>query len=376
MTVPRSSPRELTMPAHSVRQQANDSAAAPPLISVIIPNFNYDAYVGAAIDSALNLDWPRVEVIVIDDGSTDNSRAVLAQYGSRITTIFQENSGQLVACNKGFALSRGEIVIVLDSDDVLHPSLVRELVAIWTPRVSKVQVQMRTIDARGEPTGSVFPQYPVVPRPDQIRKWAARSSAYPTPPGSGNAYSRWFLECIFPLSDTCGTANDSYSLAAAPFLGDVLTIAKPLVSYRVHGKNQGALLRLDARQFERQMTRARLRRRYACRIAKDVGLELSEDAVNRSLTYLCYRISSLKVAPATHPIPKDSALRSLFDLSLAFFVPQGVALKARLSILLWGYAVCLLPSTLAGQLILWRFAPSARPRTLKHLLTKLRVVRA
>ncbi len=190
-------------------------------------------------------------------------------------------------------------MIFLDSDDVLAPSLAREAYAVWTPRVSKVQVQMRCIDARGHFMGNVFPQFHKVPTPEEIRTWAATSSAYPTPPGSGNVYARWFLESIFPLYDTCGTANDSYCLAAAPFLGDVVTVAKPLVSYRVHGRNQGALLNLDVRQFERQMTRARLRRKYACSIARSIGLELREDAVDRSFTYLCYRASSLKMAPGS-----------------------------------------------------------------------------
>lgn len=347
-----------------------------PLISVIIPNYNYEAYLGEAIDSALNLDWPRVEVIVIDDGSTDGSRAVLERYGTRIKTILQENSGQLVACNKGLTLSQGEIVIFLDSDDVLAPSLAREAYAVWTPRVSKVQVQMRCIDARGHFMGNVFPQFHKVPTPEEIRTWAATSSAYPTPPGSGNVYARWFLERIFPLYDLCGTANDSYCLAAAPFLGDVVTVAKPLVSYRVHGRNQGALLNLDVRQFERQMTRARLRRKYACSIARSIGLELREDAVDRSFTYLCYRASSLKMAPGKHPLANDSALRCLLDITRAFFTPQGLSLRARVSMLVWGWAVCLLPAFLASRLILWRFAPSARPPTLKTLLGRLKVVRA
>lgn len=364
------------MSAELVPMRTETREAELPLISVIIPNFNYEAYVGAAIDSALGLDYPRIEVIVIDDGSTDRSRSVIASYGDRIRTIFQENSGQLVACNKGFALSRGEIVIFLDSDDVLDPSLSREVLALWTPSVSKVQVQMRTIDARGKSTGSVFPQYPYLPTPEDVRRWAARSSAYPTPPGSGNVYSRWFLERIFPLHDTCGTANDSYSVAAAPFLGDVLTIAKPLVFYRVHGRNQGALLELDVRQFQRQLIRAQLRRRYACSIAGSVGLHLREDAVNRSLTYLAYRAGSLKLARETHPIAGDTAARCLIHLLVAFFVPQGVSFKARASLLLWGCAVCVAPAALARRLVLWRFAPHARPRALKHLLTKLRVVRA
>ena len=125
-----------------------------PLVSVIITNYNYGSYVAQAIDSALRLDWPHVEVIVVDDGSTDDSRTVLAGYGSRITTILQENSGQLVGTNKALAQARGEIVIMLDADDVLQPALMREVMAVWTPSTSKVQVQMQTIDAQGRPVGT------------------------------------------------------------------------------------------------------------------------------------------------------------------------------------------------------------------------------
>jgi hypothetical protein len=346
-----------------------------PLISVVIPNYNYEDYVGQAIDSALNLDWPNVEVIVIDDGSTDGSREVIGRYGERIQTIFQENSGQLVGCNKGLALSRGEIVIFLDSDDVLHPELAREAMAVWTPKVSKVQVQMRSIDAQGRPNGSYFPQYHLVPTPHDVRRWATHAAAYPTPPGSGNVYARWFLERIFPLVDVAGTANDSYCLAAAPFLGDVITIAKPLVSYRVHGKNQGALSSLDARQFPRQMVRARQRRAYAQQVAQAAGIELSADAINSSLTYLCYRLGSWVLAPQDHPLPGDSRWRVLKDITAAVFVPQGLTLKARVAILVWAWAVALAPAVLGRKLILWRFAPATRPQQLRRWMTRLRVIK-
>ncbi len=234
---------------------------------------------------------------------------------------------------------------------------------------------MRTIDAHGVPTGSFFPQYHVVPTAGDIRAWSTETTAYPTPPGSGNAYSRWFLEKIFPLHDICGTANDSYCLAAAPYLGDVLTIAKPLVSYRVHGKNQGALSTLDARQFARQMTRARQRQGYAMGVAASVGLKLDAHAVDRSLTYLCYRLGSLKLAPESHPLPGDSTFSVLKDVSVAFTAPQGLSGKARWAILLWAWAVGVSPGPLAGKLILWRFAPATRPQALRRWMTKLRIVK-
>ncbi len=337
-------------------------------VSVIIPNYNYGDYVGAAIQSALDLDWPDVEVIVVDDGSTDHSRDVIAGFGDRISVIEQENAGQLVACNKAFARSRGEIVIVLDSDDLLSPALMREVAAVWTPRVSKVQVQMRVIDAAGRPTGSFYPQYAVVPSPRQARAWMLATCAYPTPPGSGNVCARWFLERIFPLREVCGKANDTYSIAAAPLLGEVVTLAKPLVSYRVHGRNQGALSRLDLHQFERQMTRSLQRYEYARAIAAQAGLALAKDAINRSVSYLAYRLASLRLAPSRHAIAGDTRFRILRDFVAASFTPQGLSLRERYLLLAWAAVVAASPAALAARLVLWRFASVARPKALRTLL--------
>lgn len=343
-------------------------------VSVIIPNYNYGDYLGAAIQSALDLDWPGVEVIVVDDGSTDHSRAVIASFGSRIAAILQENSGQLVACNKAFARSCGDIVIFLDSDDLLAPSLVREVVAVWNRRVSKVQVQMRVIDAAGKPTGSYFPQYAVVPSPQQLRAAMLAACSYATPPGSGNIYSRWFLERIFPLQETCGKANDTYSIAAAPLLGDVITIPKALVCYRVHDRNQGALSRLDVHQFERQMTRALQRYAYARAVAVRAGLAMADGAVNRGVYYLSYRIASLKLAPSKHAIEGDRLSRILCDFAVASVTPQGLSQRERLLIFAWAVTVALSPRPLAAKLILWRFAALSRPVTLRRLLSWLKVL--
>lgn len=106
--------------------------------SIIIPNYNYGRFVGKAIESALAVEWPDVEVIVVDDGSTDNSRAIIESFGNSITAIFQPNGTQRVACNTGFAQSSGDAVIFLDSDDVLMPSVALEAAAAWSETVSKI----------------------------------------------------------------------------------------------------------------------------------------------------------------------------------------------------------------------------------------------
>lgn len=98
------------------------------LVSILINNYNYGRFLSKAIDSALAQTHPCKEVIVVDDGSTDNSREVIAGYGEKITAIFQENGGQAVAFNTGFVASQGEIICFLDADDFFYPEKVTEIV--------------------------------------------------------------------------------------------------------------------------------------------------------------------------------------------------------------------------------------------------------
>src|SRR4051812_9049768 len=92
--------------------------------SIIIDNYNYGAFLSAAIKSALQQEYPECEVIVVDDGSTDDSREIIATYRDRITAVLKENGGQASAFNAGFRASRGDVVIFLDADDMLVPTAV------------------------------------------------------------------------------------------------------------------------------------------------------------------------------------------------------------------------------------------------------------
>ena len=92
-----------------------------PLITVVIPCYNAAAYVGDAIESALSQTYRPVEVIVIDDGSTDGSLGVIKSFGDAIRYESGPNFGVAVARNRGIHLARGELIQYLDADDVLHP---------------------------------------------------------------------------------------------------------------------------------------------------------------------------------------------------------------------------------------------------------------
>jgi glycosyltransferase involved in cell wall biosynthesis len=106
----------------------------PPLVSIIIPTWNTASYVREAVDSALAQTYQNCEVIVVDDGSTDNTKAVLGPYISakRITYMYQANTGLSGARNTGIKASHGEFIALLDSDDVFLPEKIAEQVAYLT----------------------------------------------------------------------------------------------------------------------------------------------------------------------------------------------------------------------------------------------------
>lgn len=92
-----------------------------PLVSVIVPVHNAEAYVGEALDSILSQDYPSVEVIAVDDGSCDGTATVLARYQDRVHAVSQPNQGAAAARNRGLALARGDYLAFLDGDDVWLP---------------------------------------------------------------------------------------------------------------------------------------------------------------------------------------------------------------------------------------------------------------
>lgn len=331
-------------------------------LSVVMPNYNYEAYVAAAIDSALAVQWPDVEVVVVDDGSTDRSREIIASYGDRVTAIFQDNAGPRVACNTGFAASTGDVVIFLDSDDVLEPSVAEHLARAWRPGVSKVQFPMTRIDGSGREVGGVFPALDPPPSPAQVRRWMLATAAYPTPPGSGNAYAREFLERLFPLSGRCGEDTDASTLAAAPFLGDVVTIPVPLVRYRQHGDNRSFLLLDDAR-FAEQIDQAYRRHLFALEVSGHQRDGLRPLFRGRHLLQL--RIAHHRLRPHEKPLPSDSRARLWRNAIASPFAPGPESVGHRLVVGAWSLATLAAPAPVARRLVEARFrqgSASARSR--------------
>lgn len=324
-------------------------------VSFIIANYNYAEYVAEAIESALNSDWEDIEVIVVDDGSTDGSRAIIESFGDRVQAVFKPNGGQRTANNVGFARSKGDLVVFLDADDVVVPSFARRVALAWRPGVSKIQVQMVSIDKSGTQIGSPFPVWPTTPTPDEIRTWITRTSEYPTPPGSGNVYARTFLERFFPLGEEHDSFTDSTTLPLAPIFGDVITIREPLVLYRRHGANDSSLIKSD-HIFGREVARAMRRQVSAAAICSAHSMASPPvDIIRRSWYVLQLRVGSLVMKPGSHPYAGDDRARVIADALRGIFVAGSEPLKRRIKIAVWVIATMVAPAPLAKRSVQARF---------------------
>lgn len=126
-----------------------------PLVSVIIPNYNYAQYLREAIESVLSQTYPNIEIIVVDDGSTDGSREIIENYGDRITAIFQKNQGVSAARNNGVVGSNGEFAAFLDADDVWLPEKLEKQVGRFfdNEKIGFVHCSMTLISPDGEIVG-------------------------------------------------------------------------------------------------------------------------------------------------------------------------------------------------------------------------------
>lgn len=101
-----------------------------PLVSVIVPTYNRSRIIGETIEDLFRQTYRKIEVIVVDDGSTDDTQATLRTYGDRIRWVTQANAGPAAARNRGIAMARGEIVAFQDSDDVWHPTKIERQVSL------------------------------------------------------------------------------------------------------------------------------------------------------------------------------------------------------------------------------------------------------
>lgn len=201
------------------------------LISVIITNYNYGRFVGDAIDSVLAQTYPHVECIVVDDGSTDHSREVIAARPG-VVAIFKENGGQAKALVTGLEAAKGEIVISLDADDWLMDRACARIAQAWRPGVVCLNYRL---SLNGDPD-DVWPTEPFLE--EGHADFLAANGYYPSAPMSGNAFDRGYARSVLSRAEGMdGDGVDAYLLYSAPVFGKIAHVDEALGVYRTHGGN-------------------------------------------------------------------------------------------------------------------------------------------
>jgi glycosyltransferase involved in cell wall biosynthesis len=219
-------------------QTPGNAPAATGLASIIVDNYNYGRFIAEAIDSALGQTYAPIEVIVVDDGSTDDSREVIASYGDRITPVLKENGGQASAFNAGFLASSGQYVLFLDADDALLPRALERAIPLMDTAAAKVHWPMWEIDGMGTRLGSQSPPHELVEGNVQPLVHERGPGGHLGAPTSGNLWSRGFLGRVFPIPEAdYVVCPDAYLFVLAALLQEVRRIEEPQGLYRLHGSN-------------------------------------------------------------------------------------------------------------------------------------------
>jgi len=236
------------------------AGARTPLVSVVIPNYNCGRYLSAAVDSVLSQTYANLEVIVVDDGSTDQSESVLRSYEDRIRWLRQPNRGVSAARNLGIQESHGELVAFLDGDDLWRrDKLERQVPVFENPSVGLVYCGLEQIDGAGRPLGTRTSEM----RGRVLRQLALLRGPGVLGPGSSAVLRRECLDRVGLFDTELSNAEDwdlrrriacHYEIEVAP---------EPLVLYRLHGRgahrNVAAYERDQLRAFERMFSDAAAR---------------------------------------------------------------------------------------------------------------------
>lgn len=342
--------------------------ALGPSVSVVVISHNYADFLHAALGSALAQRYP-VEVLVVDDGSTDGSRDVIASYSGRVRSLLKENGGNSSVVNVAVPATSGEIVMFLDADDVLHPDAAAEVAAAWRPDCAKVQFRLSLIDAAGNRRGVDPPFETPMPNGDVVPQMLA-TGRYVTPVLTGNAYRRAVLNQVLPIpEDHFRNTNDGYLNSVCPFYGHVVSLNRELGSYRLHGRNLWAFSAvIDLDGVRQRVKHDLVRQRYLAPVARQRGLELAADLPMQDPVHVFLRLVSLRRDPAGHPVIEDSTSRLLrAGLVATLRGPLAPDALQRLVLTVALSAVAVLPASSALRVCDAVLASRPRPAWLRRL---------
>jgi glycosyltransferase involved in cell wall biosynthesis len=231
-----------------------------PLISVLLCNYNYAHFIGKAIESVLSQTYSNFELIICDDGSTDNSVDVIREYlgDPRVKLLEKQNGGQATGFNVSFSRSRGEIICFLDADDFYEPTKLERVVdcAITNPCSGCILNGWLRVDKNLTPQGTM-PLLASIPAGwygNELLATGGILVGIPSTPGLN--LRREVAEALFPLPlrQPLNRFPDMVMMRLVPLMCRLSGIDEPLAVVRLHGDNSYQSQQVTIKSIEREMS--------------------------------------------------------------------------------------------------------------------------
>ena len=231
-------------PLHDCSFRAGSLCSRTPLVTIAIPCYNHGRYLSAAVNSALGQTHPEVEIVVVDDGSTDETPQVVADFGDAVRSFRQDNAGPAATYNFAASVAKGEYISFLDADDELHPLYVQELLGAFC-------------DRQGDDSlGFVYCQMQLFGREQQMT-WYPEFD--PVALGYGNYVNSAALLRSGVLLDASfdptleGSEDWDFFLTLADHGWTGQLVDLPLLRYRTHNDGRSRNDRMQSRQRQRAL---------------------------------------------------------------------------------------------------------------------------
>ena len=215
-------------------------------ISVIVPTFNYGSFIKEAIESVLDQTCPAAEIIVVDDGSTDDTGRVVEYFGERVRYLKQTNAGVSAARNAGIEVSSGDLIAFLDADDTWLPEKIEKQVArfVEDDQIGLVHCGLREFD---NVTGETIAMYLEGGEGWVAEELALRENPIISGPGGSIIVKRRVFDDVGRFDTRLKVGEDWEFCLRVAMKFKVGFVREPLVNCRNHGNNA----HLDVKEMER-----------------------------------------------------------------------------------------------------------------------------
>ena len=332
--------------------------------SIVILNYNYAHFLKRSIDSALAQTATDIEVVVVDDCSTDDSRNVIAAYGERVRAVLQPaNGGHGAGMNAGFAASTGEVVIFLDADDFLYPAAVARILGARHEKAAMYQSRMDLVDGDGHPFDT-YPARETAWEDGDVVPQLLERGRYSTTVTSGLAFERRALGAIMPMDgEAFRQGGDGYLVTVAPLYGHVVTLDETLGAYCQHGVNhsQSAIgARAIWRVFHDEQRYIALRDH-----ARRQGLATRGEFGRNDPLHLEERAAAVMLTEPRRSVGRERRELALCALRALRGAPNSA--KRRLLLAGWWLLVGFAPGPVARAVLKWKLQAASRPAVIKRL---------